>query len=91
MDPYALDADGRRALLVDELGQPSFRADQLRNWLVKGVDDPQEMTNLPKDLRDVLAERFAAARPQLAAHSVADDGHTHKLLLRFDDDVAIES
>jgi 23S rRNA (adenine2503-C2)-methyltransferase len=91
VDPYALDADGRRALLVDELGQPSFRADQLRNWLVKGVDDPQEMTNLPTSLRDELGMRFAAARPDLVAHSVADDGHTHKLLLRFHDDVAIET
>ena len=49
------------------------------------------MTNLPKGLRDDLAARFGGARPELAAHSVADDGHTHKLLLRFDDDVAIET
>lgn len=91
VDPYTLDADGREALLVDDLGQPSFRADQLRNWLVKGVDDPHEMTNLPQGLRDELAARFASARPELAAHSVADDGHTHKLLLKFADDVAIET
>lgn len=91
VDPYALDADGRHALLVGELGQPRFRADQLRNWLVKGVDDPQEMTNLPSELRDQLSARFAAARPELAAHTVADDGHTHKLLLKFDDEVAIET
>jgi 23S rRNA (adenine2503-C2)-methyltransferase len=77
--------------LVDELGQPSFRATQLRNWLVKGIDDPQEMTNLPADLRDTLAARFAAARPELIAHTVADDGHTHKLLLKFADGVAIET
>ena len=39
------------------------------------------MTNLPADLREQLAARFAAARPELVAHTVADGGHTHKLLL----------
>jgi 23S rRNA (adenine2503-C2)-methyltransferase len=91
IDPYALDREGLRALLVDELGQPSFRVQQVREWLVKGVDDPEDMTNLPKDLRSTLGERFALARPELVAHNVADDGHTHKLLLRFPDGEAIET
>ena len=91
IDPYALDRDGLVALLVDELGQPAYRAQQVIEWLVKGVDDPNEMSNLPKDLRDVLTERFAPARPELVAHRVADGGHTHKLLLRFPDGEAIET
>jgi 23S rRNA (adenine2503-C2)-methyltransferase len=60
-------------------------------WLVRGVDDPAEMTDLPKDLRAQLSERFAAARPELVAHTVADGGHTHKLLLRYPDGEAIET
>lgn len=91
IDPYSLDEDGLRALLVAELGQPGFRTTQVRQWLVRGVDDPHEMTDLPTSLRDELAPRFAATRPALVAHTVADDGHTHKLLLRYDDDVAIET
>lgn len=91
IDPYSLDDDGLHALLVDELGQPGFRATQLREWLVRGVDDPHEMTNLPTSLREELAPRFARARPDLVAHTVADEGHTHKLLLRYHDDVAIET
>jgi 23S rRNA (adenine2503-C2)-methyltransferase len=90
VDPYALDRAGLEAL-VAELGEPRYRADQLRGWLVRGVDDPAEMTDLPAGLRDRLAARFAPARPELVAHTVADAGHTHKLLLRFPDGEAIET
>ncbi|MBW3658288.1 MAG: 23S rRNA (adenine(2503)-C(2))-methyltransferase RlmN [Actinobacteria bacterium] len=90
IDPYTLDRDGLEAL-VAELGQPRYRADQLHAWLVKGVDDPEEMTDLPKELRTTLAERFAPARPELVEHAVADGGRTHKLLLRFPDGEAIET
>lgn len=90
IDPYSLTTDGLAAL-VDELGEPGYRVEQIRAWLVRGVDDPEEMTDLPKDLRAVLAARFAPARPELIDHRVADDGHTHKLLLRFPDGEAIET
>jgi 23S rRNA (adenine2503-C2)-methyltransferase len=90
VDPYTLDRDQLEAL-VAELGQPRYRADQVHSWLVKGVDDPDEMTDLPKGLRVALAERFAPARPELVAHAVADGGRTHKLLLRFPDGEAIET
>jgi 23S rRNA (adenine2503-C2)-methyltransferase len=90
VDPYALTRDGLEAL-VSELEQPRYRADQIHGWLVRGVDDPDEMTDLPKELRGRLGERFAPARPELVAHRVADDGHTHKLLLRFPDGEAIET
>jgi 23S rRNA (adenine2503-C2)-methyltransferase len=90
LDPYALDRDGLAALLA-ELGQPAYRAKQVHAWLVRGVDDPEEMTDLPKPLRTELASRFAPARPELIAHTVADEGHTHKLLLRYPDGEAIET
>ncbi|MFW5933364.1 MAG: 23S rRNA (adenine(2503)-C(2))-methyltransferase RlmN [Actinomycetota bacterium] len=90
VDPYALD---RRELdaFVAELGEPAYRARQLRAWLVRGIDDPQAMTDLPKGLRSRLAAAFAPSRPELVGHTVADDGHTHKLLLRFADGEAIET
>jgi 23S rRNA (adenine2503-C2)-methyltransferase len=90
VDPYTLDRDGLTTLLAD-LGAPGYRARQLHAWLVRGVDDPHEMTDLPKDLRQRLATRFAPARPELVAHRVADDGHTHKLLLRYPDGESIET
>lgn len=90
VDPYSLDQAGL-VELFEGLGQPAFRAKQVRDWLVKGVDDPADMANLPKDLRARLAEVFAPSRPELLAHSVADDGHTHKILLGFPDGEAIET
>ncbi len=90
VDPYALTREGLEEL-VAELGEPRYRADQVHGWLVRGVDDPDEMTDLPKEFRATLGERFAPARPELVAHQVADDGHTHKLLLRFPDGEAIET
>jgi 23S rRNA (adenine2503-C2)-methyltransferase len=90
LDPYALDRSELQALLA-ELGEPSYRARQVHAWLVRGVDDPAAMTDLPSGVREALAVRFAPTRPELVAHRIADDGHTHKLLLRFPDGEAIET
>ena len=90
IDPYDLDADALEALLAAH-DQPTYRATQLREWLARGVDDARAMTNLPAGLREALAPAFAAARPELVAHTVADGGHTHKLLLRYPDGTAIET
>ncbi len=90
IDPYDLDADELAALL-DGLGEPSYRATQVMEWLDRGVDDPHEMTNLPLGLRDRLAASFGPTRPRLVAHTVADGGRTHKLLLEYRDGVAIET
>ena len=42
------------AALMAEWGQPRFRTDQVMAWLNKGAR-PEEMTNLPKALREKLA------------------------------------
>ena len=44
------------AAIFKELGQPAFRAKQVFTWLHKGVRSYDEMSNLPKTLRDLLAE-----------------------------------
>ncbi|MBW3562191.1 MAG: 23S rRNA (adenine(2503)-C(2))-methyltransferase RlmN [Actinobacteria bacterium] len=89
-DPYDLDRAGLERLL-QELGEPAYRGRQVLSWLVRGVDDPAQMTDLPKDLRPRLAERFAPARPELLRHHTVDDGATHKFLLGFPDETAIET
>ena len=50
MTSYSLD-DAKA--LMQELGQPAFRAEQLFSWIHKGAT-VDEMTNLPKDLREKL-------------------------------------
>ena len=44
--------------VLKELGQPAFRAKQVFSWLHKGVTSYEQMSNLPKALRDVLAEKY---------------------------------
>jgi 23S rRNA (adenine2503-C2)-methyltransferase len=90
VDPYDLGREDLERLLVD-LGEPAYRGRQVQAWLVRGVDDPHGMTDLPKPLRRVLAERFAPARPVLRRHHTVDDGATHKFLLEFGDGTAIET
>jgi len=90
IDPFGLDPDSMVAL-VTELGEPAYRARQITAWLVRGVDDPEAMTDLPAALRAKLAARFDPARPELVEHRVADSGRTHKILLRHGDGEAIET
>jgi len=90
IDLYALDREGLVALLA-ELGQPRYRAAQVASWLVRGVDDPHRMTDLPGEARERLAELTAGSTPELVAHHIADGGRTHKFLLRFADGEAIET
>ncbi|MDR2715235.1 MAG: hypothetical protein LBB46_00615, partial [Coriobacteriaceae bacterium] len=41
--------------LMEELGQPRFRAEQVVQWLYRqGAADYGEMTNLPLSLRETL-------------------------------------
>ncbi len=90
IDLYSLDREGLVALM-EGLGEPRFRAAQVASWLVRGVDDPQRMTDLPGALRERLAGMTAGSTPELVAHHVADEGRTHKFLLRFGDGEAIET
>ena len=90
LDLYALDRDGLVELMT-ELGEPAYRAGQVASWLVRGVDDPMRMTDLPAELRERLADMTAGSTPELVAHHVADGGRTHKFLLRFRDGEAIET
>jgi len=64
-------------------GQRRMRAAQLWRWMYgRGVTDFSAMTNVSKDLRAVLAERFTLARPEIVTEQISADG-TRKWLLRF--------
>lgn len=87
VDPYALGRSGLRELLDD---QPGYRADQIWSWLVRGCDDPREMTDLPAALRGRLLDLFPPP-PKVLRSSTADDGLTHKVLLECTSGEAVES
>jgi 23S rRNA (adenine2503-C2)-methyltransferase len=72
-------------------GHKPYRADQLVEWVFdKGAASWDEMSSLPKSLRQWLADNAELRRASVAADTVADDG-TRKLLLRFPDGASVET
>ena len=81
---------GEIAELLSELGQPSFRVKQIEEWVwSKNVQSFNEMTNLPKALREELAKRLTLGGVEEVARQVSVDG-SRKYLLRFPDGVSVE-
>jgi 23S rRNA (adenine2503-C2)-methyltransferase len=63
--------------------QVRMRVSQLWHWLyIRGVSDFDAMTNVAKDMRQMLKEHFTIARPEVVEEQVSNDG-TRKWLLRF--------
>ncbi len=74
-----------------EIGEPKFRAKQIYQWVyVHGATDFAQMTNLSKDLRTRLAEKFSLTRPKIVTEQISKD-KTHKWLLEFADGQRIET
>jgi 23S rRNA (adenine2503-C2)-methyltransferase len=71
-----------RHLSLDELteqmtaiGEPAFRARQIWQWMwQKGAVSFEEMTNLPKSLREKLAEHFDSYKMRIETKQVSSDG-----------------
>jgi 23S rRNA (adenine2503-C2)-methyltransferase len=63
--------------------QCRMRVQQLWHWIYfRGVTGFDAMTNVSKDLRTALEDRFTLARPEVAAEQVSVDG-TRKWLVRL--------
>lgn len=70
------------------LGQPAFRARQIFKWLHNGKDFAQ-MTDQPKRLREILAEKYLAQPLSIAEKFPSRDGSI-KFLYRYHDGNLIE-
>jgi 23S rRNA (adenine2503-C2)-methyltransferase len=71
-------------------GQAPMRARQMRRWLLCGrATSFEQMSDLPKQLRDELAAAFRPLGSEISRHLISCDG-THKLLLRLHDDQLVE-
>ena len=77
--------------LFKEMGQPRFRAKQVYTWLHKGVRSYDEMTNLPKALRDTLAEQYPIYAPQVVRRQESKRDGTIKYLWRLHDGNCVET
>ena len=74
-----------------ELGQPKFRAGQVFRWLSQGAESFDEMTDLPKALREALKETCALTVPTVERKQTSKEDGTVKYLWRLPDGNCIET
>ena len=83
-----------RAEIAAELaafGLPAFRATQVWHWLYhRGVTNFDAMTTLAKPVRELLADKFSIARPEITRDQASTDG-TRKWLIRMNDGQEVEA
>ncbi|MEF9946095.1 MAG: 23S rRNA (adenine(2503)-C(2))-methyltransferase RlmN [Lachnospiraceae bacterium] len=74
------------------LGQKAFRSKQIYEWLhVKLVDSFEEMTNLPKELRNTLESMYEIAPLIVEERQISKLDGTNKFLFRLKDGQMVES
>ncbi len=73
------------------MGEPKFRAKQVFRWLARGVRSFEEMTDLPKSLREKLGEAFFLTPPTVERKQVSAIDGTVKYLWRLGDGNRVES
>ena len=77
--------------LVEALGEPKFRAKQLFSWLQSGISDFDEMTNIPKSLREKLKESCYIATVSIVKRFESKTDGTVKYVFSLYDGEYIES
>lgn len=77
--------------LMKELGEPAFRAGQIFQWLHRGAASFEEMTNLPKILREKLERACALTVPTVERKQVSQLDGTIKYLWRLSDGNCVET
>lgn len=85
-----------KALTLSELktalgDQPAFRARQIYTWLHRGVRSFDEMTDLPKALREKLAENWLLTVPEPVRRQESKLDGTVKYLWRLHDGNCVET
>jgi 23S rRNA (adenine2503-C2)-methyltransferase len=73
-----------------DAGEPAYRAGQVWEWLARGADSYEQMTNLPGILRDRLDAAVPLSTLSLQAEAKSDDG-TVKSLFHTADGRPIEA
>ena len=76
---------------LKQLSQPAFRAGQVFSWLHKGASSYEEMTNLPKSLRETLAREFPLYIPKVVRKQESKKDGTIKYLWQLSDGNCVET
>jgi len=91
IDIYGMFVD-EIAIAILPYGLPKFRAGQIAKWIYQhGIDNFDEMTNLSKDHKALLAKHFVIHTVSAQATEQSTDGKTSKYLLQFHDGMAVET
>ena len=73
-----------------DMGQPRFRAKQIREWLNRGAPDFSVMKNIPEKLRIDLDNNAQTLPLKIVKKLESSDGETTKFLLEMTDSEQIE-
>lgn len=82
--------DAELQKFVIDMGEPKFRAAQIRDWLQRGAPDAESMKNLPVDLRKKLDSVAQTLPVKIVKKLQSADGETTKFLLELNDTEQIE-
>ena len=82
---------GEMTQLFKDMGQPAFRAKQVYTWLHRGVRSYEEMTNLPKPLRERLAAEYPIYAPKVVRKQESQRDGTIKYLWQLSDGNCVET
>ncbi len=77
--------------LVQSMGQPAYRADQIFGWLARGIISFDEMKNVPAGLVRALSEEFNTGAFDPLKVQISHTDGTRKYLFELYDGNAVES
>ena len=69
---------------------PKYRLEQIKSWLHKGIENFDEMSNIPKELREYLKSKYFIGSCKIKDKKISRDG-TVKYLFELYDGEVIES
>ena len=75
---------------LTDMGQPRFRATQIKEWLDRGAPDFSVMKNIPLELREKLNELAQTLPVKIVKRLDSSDNQTTKFLLELNDCEQIE-
>src|SRR5882757_6112234 len=76
---------------LDELGEPAFRARQVWRWVAQGAESFDAMTDLPKRLRETLAQTVPFSTLTVENETQSQRDGTVKVLFRTGDGRPVEA
>ncbi len=76
---------------ITEMGLPKYRAKQIFTWLSGGASTFEEMSNLPKQLREKLSEHYIIKKAEISKKFCSSIDETVKYLIKLHDDNYVEA